>query len=114
MMTSTDNHYHPYVIKSIEQNPIVDLSTGVSDLERNSFEIYLRVSDQDGAMTEKMIRTRPQGMTNSAPVAQVTCTNTQGPPPLTVTCNAGNSTDEDSDLLHYEWLWGDGMKGQGR
>ena len=45
---------------------------------------------------------------NQAPVAVVSANPTQGNIPLSVTFNAGNSSDEDGDNLTYLWDFGNG------
>ncbi|MFH1109140.1 MAG: PKD domain-containing protein [Planctomycetota bacterium] len=70
-----------------------------------TFTATLKVTDGGGKSDTDSTVVR---VGNTNPVANVSTTALQGSSPLTVTFNAKNSTDPETDPLEVEWQWGDG------
>ena len=115
------SHYHTNAFVSEGKTFSVDLAGVVSELERNTLEVYCTVSDPEGNSGTDLIYIRPDGMTNILPVTSFTLNPNQGKyhfyhsflisigtSMLTVTADSTNTIDADTDLMHHTWDWGDG------
>jgi PKD repeat protein len=78
-----------------------------------TFTVALWVTDNNGA-TNSTYRTVLAEVPNVLPVASFTTTAAQGLAPLSLTFNAGASTDSDGSIASYAWDFGDGATGTGR
>ena len=72
----------------------------------------LTVTDNDGATdTASVVIT--VGAANQAPTARISATPVSGVAPLSVSFNAGASSDSDGTITSYHWSFGDGSSGSG-
>lgn len=67
---------------------------------RGEFTVTLTVIDDDGAARSL---SRTVVVHNTPPVARLTCSPTNGIPPLTVNCDAMHSHDPDGTIVRYQW-----------
>lgn len=93
----------------------VDLALITNQDERNSYQIWLRVTDVGGSIGTDMIRMHPEGFQNTAPVAVIKSNpdiqngyvNISAMQPIRL--DSSNSSDVDLDLLDILWDFGDGV-----
>jgi hypothetical protein len=67
--------------------------------ERNTFEVYVTVTDTRGLSSTDFIRTRPNFMNNTVPVASFSVNALRGSPPFFLATNALASFDAESGNL---------------
>ncbi len=82
-----------------------------------TFYATLTVTDDGGltdttAPTPVIANTPPAGV-NIPPNAVIAASTSRGNMPLTVSFNAGNSSDPDGEITSYTWNFGDGTTGSG-
>ena len=84
-------------------------ATPTHSFSAGTYEVALTVSDGELTATETIIITA----TNTAPVASVSASSTQGQAPFSIDFSASASTDANGDALAYTWDFGDGATGEG-
>jgi serine protease len=75
--------------------------------EEGNYQVTLTVTDNDGATGEVTQEIVVTPSTNKAPTASFTASQTTGGVPLTVSFNAGSSSDPDGTIVSYSWDFGD-------
>ena len=86
---------------STQKNPTHTFTNG------GSFEVLLRVEDQEGLKDTDVITIEVAGDTNEKPVAKVSASPKDGVAPLEVSFTGSNSTD-DKEVVKYTWNFKDG------
>lgn len=85
-------------------------------LTAGTFHAALTVTDNGGltdSTSTPVLVSEPAEGSNLPPTAAISASTSQGPAPLSVTFDAGESSDPDGEIYSYSWSFGDGTNAAG-